>query len=92
MATELDPRFLLDVLVPVTSRVAEGAQLTPAERAELRRIAQGLDCKGSAQEAGLAPETVRCRRKDIYRKLGAKGAEELLVRMLGVALEMLART
>ena len=80
----------LDTLSRVAGQVIEGSSLTPAERAELLRIARGYACKDSAATAGVSPETIRARRKRIYRKLGAAGAGEVLSRFLGAALRDLA--
>ncbi len=82
----MDPEYLSRVL----SRVTGYAQLTPAERAEAARIAQGFACKESADDAHVAPETIRARRKRIYRKLGIGGSGELLALVLKSSLELLS--
>jgi DNA-binding CsgD family transcriptional regulator len=81
-------------------RVAEelmaGRALTPSERAEVLRIAQGFACKDSASATSTSPETIRARRtrrKRIYRKLGVSGAAETLSSLLALSLQRLdART
>ena len=55
------------------------------------RIAQGFACKDSAAAAGVSPETIRARRKRIYRKLDVPGSGELLATLLSMSLDMLAR-
>jgi DNA-binding CsgD family transcriptional regulator len=80
----------VDVLTSIADRFGEGRRLTPAERAEVLRIAQGMACKASAAVASVAPETIRARRKRIYRKLGVSGASEVISRLLAQALQDLA--
>jgi DNA-binding CsgD family transcriptional regulator len=66
-----------------------GNVLSPAERTEVTRIAQGLSCDASAGVGGVSRETIRARRKGIYRKLHVSGAHELLSCLLQVSLGML---
>ena len=80
----------IDVLASFVSKFTDGSTLTPAERAEVLRIAQGFACKDSAASAAVSPETIRARRKRIYRKLRLAGAGELLSALLGMSLTMLA--
>ena len=80
----------VDVLTRIADRLGEGRRLTPAERAEVLRIAQGMDCKASAAVASVAPETIRARRKRIYRKLGMSGAIDVIASLLATALRDLA--
>jgi DNA-binding CsgD family transcriptional regulator len=80
----------IEILTPFAARFMEGSTLTPAERAEVLRIAQGFACKDSAAAAGVSPETIRARRKRIYRKLDVPGAGQLLASLLGHSLGMLA--
>jgi DNA-binding CsgD family transcriptional regulator len=84
------PQIDIDVLVPFTAKALEGKALTPAERAEVLRIAQGFACKDSAQAANISPETIRARRKRIYRKLQIAGSGELISALLALSLQMLA--
>jgi len=74
----------------LAAKYTEGVPLTPAERAEVLRIAQGYACKDSAAAAGIASETVRARRKRIYRKFDVPGSSELISQMLALSLAMLA--
>ncbi|MHB8419973.1 MAG: helix-turn-helix transcriptional regulator [Myxococcales bacterium] len=60
-------------------------RLTAAERAALHDIARGLSAKESAQRLGLSPETVRARRKRIFRKVGADGCGSVMAQLLGSA-------
>src|SRR5512143_1949295 len=85
------PQIGIDLLSPLAERYTEGVQLTPAERAEVLRIAQGFACKDSAAAAGIASETVRARRKRIYRKFDVAGSSELISALLALCLTMLAR-
>jgi DNA-binding CsgD family transcriptional regulator len=80
----------LEILNPFAAKFMEGTTLTPAERAEVLRIAQGFACKDSAAAAGVSPETIRARRKRIYRKLSVPGSGELLATLLALSLKMLA--
>lgn len=79
----------IDILSPFAAKYMDGSHLTPAERSEVLRIAQGFACKDSAAAANVSPETIRARRKRIYRKLGVSGASELISRLLALSLEML---
>ncbi len=83
------PQIAIDILSPVVTKFLEGTTLTPAERSEVLRLAQGFACKDSAAAAGVSPETIRARRKRIYRKLGMPGANELTSSILALALKML---
>ena len=80
----------IEILTPFAARFMEGSTLTPAERAEVLRIAQGFACKDSAAAAGVSPETIRARRKRIYRQLAVPGSRELLASLLSLSLKMLA--
>ena len=85
------PQIDIEILTPFAARFLEGTTLTPAERAEVLRIAQGFACKDSAAAAGVSPETIRARRKRIYRKLDVPGSGELLASLLSLSLKMLSR-
>jgi DNA-binding CsgD family transcriptional regulator len=85
------PQIDIEILTPFAARFLEGTTLTPAERAEVLRIAQGFACKDSAAAAGVSPETIRARRKRIYRKLDVPGSGELLASLLLLSLKMLAK-
>ncbi len=84
------PRMDAEHLSRVLSRVPGFSLLTPAERAEAARIAQGFACKDSAIDGGVSPETIRARRKRIYRKLRLGGSGELTALVLSCSLELLA--
>src|SRR5512143_711280 len=85
------PHIDVEVLTPFTARFLEGTNLTPAERSEVLRLAQGFACKDSAAAASVSPETIRARRKRIYRKLDVAGSGELISELLAVSLKMLAQ-
>lgn len=85
------PHIDIEILSPFTARYLEGRSLTPAERAEVLRLAQGFACKDSAAAASVSPETIRARRKRIYRKLDVAGSGELISELLAVSLKMLAQ-
>jgi DNA-binding CsgD family transcriptional regulator len=82
----------IDVLSKLADELAESAKvpLTPYERAEVLRIARGFACKDSAAAASISPETIRARRKRIYRKLGTAGAIETLSALLALSLRRMA--
>ena len=84
------PHIDVEVLTPFTARFLEGTNLTPAERSEVLRLAQGFACKDSAAAANVSPETIRARRKRIYRKLDVPGSGELISSLLALSLRMLA--
>ena len=73
------PHIVFDTLTPVAAKYMDGKSLTPAERAEVLRIAQGFACKDSAAAANVSPETIRARRKRIYRKVHVAGAAEIIL-------------
>jgi len=84
------PHIDIDILAPFAAKFMEGTSLTPAERAEVIRMAQGFACKDSAAAANVSPETIRARRKRIYRKIDVAGSGELISRLLALSLKMLA--
>jgi DNA-binding CsgD family transcriptional regulator len=83
------PHIDVEILTPFTAKFLEGSTLTPAERAEVLRMAQGFACKDSAAATDVSPETIRARRKRIYRKLDVSGAGELISTLLALSLKML---
>jgi DNA-binding CsgD family transcriptional regulator len=85
------PSIDIEVLSPFAAKYMQGTTLTPAERAEVLRMAQGFACKDSAAAANVSPETIRARRKRIYRKLDLAGAGELISELLALSLQMLAK-
>ncbi|HEX8908576.1 MAG TPA: LuxR C-terminal-related transcriptional regulator, partial [Anaeromyxobacteraceae bacterium] len=85
------PHIDVEILAPFTAKYLEGSTLTPAERAEVLRMAQGFACKDSAAAAGVSPETIRARRKRIYRKLDVAGSGELISSLLTLSLKMLSQ-
>jgi DNA-binding CsgD family transcriptional regulator len=85
------PHIDIELLAPFGAKFMEGTNLTPAERSEVLRMAQGFACKDSAAAAGVSPETIRARRKRIYRKLDVPGSGELLASLLALSLKMLSR-
>ncbi len=84
------PHIDIDILAPLGAKFMEGTTLTPAERSEVLRMAQGFGCKDSAAAANVSPETIRARRKRIYRKIDLAGANELISALLALSLKMLA--
>ncbi len=84
------PHIDIEILAPFAAKFMEGTNLTPAERAEVIRMAQGFACKDSATAANVSPETIRARRKRIYRKIDLRGSGELISRLLALSLKMLA--
>ncbi len=85
------PHIDIDILSPFASKFMEGTTLTPAERTEVLRMAQGFACKDSAAAANVSPETIRARRKRIYRKLHLAGSGELISVLLALSLQMLVK-
>jgi DNA-binding CsgD family transcriptional regulator len=85
------PHIDVDILSPFAARFMEGTTLTPAERSEVLRMAQGFACKDSAAAANVSPETIRARRKRIYRKLNLAGSGELISVLLALSLQMLVK-
>jgi len=60
--------------------------LTRAELAESESMIAGLSCKESASRLKISPETVRQRRKVIYRKLGVESCGTAVARILELEL------
>jgi DNA-binding CsgD family transcriptional regulator len=87
---QFDPDVLATTLAPLAARLPGGDTLTPSERTEVLRLAQGFACKDSAVAGNVSPETIRARRKRIYRKLGLGGSNELISALLASSLQMLA--
>jgi DNA-binding CsgD family transcriptional regulator len=85
------PHIDIEILAPFAAKFMEGSTLTPAERAEVLRVAQGFACKDSAAAANVSPETIRARRKRIYRKISVAGSGELISALLALSLKMLAK-
>jgi DNA-binding CsgD family transcriptional regulator len=85
------PHIDIEILSQFSAKFLEGKSLTPAERSEVLRMAQGYACKDSAVAAGVSPETIRARRKRIYRKLDVAGSGELISAMLSLSLRFLSR-
>ena len=85
------PHIDIEILSPFAAKFMEGTTLTPAERSEVLRMAQGFACKDSAAAADVSPETIRARRKRIYRKLDMSGSGELISTLLAMSLKMLAK-
>ena len=85
------PQIDVEILTPFATKYLNGTTLTRAERAEVLRMAQGFTCKDSASAGGVSPETIRARRKRIYRKLGLSGVNDLISTLLAVSLAMLAK-
>ena len=85
----IDPELLSSLVARYLAR--KGNVLSPAERTEAIRIAQSISCKASAQASGISYETIRARRKRIYRKLDVPGSGELLASLLSLSLKMLAK-
>ena len=81
----------IEILSPFAAKFMQGTALTPAERSEVLRLAQGYACKDSAAAADISPETIRARRKRIYRKLEVSGSGELISTLLKMSLTMLAQ-
>ena len=61
---------------------AEAHRLSAAERVALTDIAAGASAKDSADRLGLSAETIRARRKRIFRKVGADGCGSILAMLL----------
>ena len=85
------PHIDIEILTPFAQKFMEGSTLTPAERSEVLRMAQGFACKDSAAAANVSPETIRARRKRIYRKLDMSGSGELISTLLALSLKMLSK-
>lgn len=86
-------RMDFEMLARVADTFVErrSVHLSPGERRELFAIAQALSCKESASALGVCYETVRARRKRVYRKLGLAGAGEVTSWLLRVTLEQMER-
>lgn len=86
--TEVESEQLDRVLTRYLGEARAG--LTPSEQSEVRRLIRGFACKEAAADAEISTETVRARRKRIYRKLGTDGAHAFLSEMLALAFTIMA--
>jgi DNA-binding CsgD family transcriptional regulator len=82
---DIDPQQL----DPLVAEFVKNSNLTPAERSEVVRLAKAMSCNESAQAAGVSAETIRARRKRIYRKLDVGSATDLLSEILALSLKRL---
>jgi DNA-binding CsgD family transcriptional regulator len=80
----------IEILQPLVHRFISDSGLTPSEQVEVLRIAQGFACKDSAGAGDVSPETIRARRKRLYRKLGVTGSTDVTARLLALSLGMIA--
>jgi DNA-binding CsgD family transcriptional regulator len=65
--------------------------LSGIQRHEVLNIVKGMRAKDVANAENARPDTVRTRRKHIYRKLDLDGAQELMSFVLAHALQKLVR-
>lgn len=82
---------MMDIMDEVTERWLQSLgspKLRPSEREELRRVLEGKAAKDSANELDISPETIRARRKGIYRKVGIHEAGELIAAVLKFVLNL----
>jgi DNA-binding CsgD family transcriptional regulator len=61
---------------------ADSHGLSPAERVALTDVAAGASAKASAERLGLSAETVRARRKRIFRRVGVDSCGAVLAMLL----------
>jgi len=66
----------------IVKEYVDSRPLTPSEKEEVHRIARGLNAKESSAEAHLSDETIRARRKRLYKKLGVNSHDEVMVAIL----------
>ncbi len=64
-------------LTPVKRSVADGSELTPAERTVALLVSRGLRTKEVATELVVSPKTVEYHLGNIYRKLGVSNRAQL---------------
>jgi DNA-binding CsgD family transcriptional regulator len=79
----------IETLRLLVARYVKRTDLTPDERREILHIARGLSPRESAQIERVMIETIRTRRKNIYRKLKIPGGSELISALLALSLETL---
>lgn len=65
---------------------AGGTKFTRLEELELVRLAQGMHTAQVANFTMTSQETVRARRKRLYRKLGVGGQVEYMAELLALSL------
>jgi DNA-binding CsgD family transcriptional regulator len=83
----MNPIHLSALLSFLSELIFTNTKLTPAERAEVIRMAQGMATKEAAAAAGISIETARARRKRIYRKFDVHTCQQLLSKFLVEAIE-----
>lgn len=66
----------------VAKHLVNNSTLTKLERKEVSNLALGLSCKDAAVKENIGCETIRVRRKSIYRKLDVAGHTELVAGIL----------
>ncbi len=64
-------------LTPVKRSIAEGTELTPAERTVALLVSRGLRTKEVATELVVSPKTIEYHLGNIYRKLGVSNRAQL---------------
>ena len=78
------PNAVLVTLQPTESKSDKRIQefstvhsLSPREQEVLQLLGRGLTATAMADELGISPHTIRDHLKNLYRKTGAKGRNEL---------------
>jgi DNA-binding NarL/FixJ family response regulator len=79
-----------EVLLGLVDELTKGTTATTMEKHEIIRMANGLRASTSATASGLSRETIRSRRKKIYRKLQVGSHEQVTQKLLSMALTRLA--
>ncbi|MCC6872924.1 MAG: helix-turn-helix transcriptional regulator [Sandaracinaceae bacterium] len=62
-------------------------RLSPAEREVARDLADGLSIQAIARRRGVAARTVANQMQSLYRKLGVRSRDELVLELLGAGSE-----
>ena len=79
---EIITAFEPDATPQAIDQFARRFALSPSEQREVEHLGRGLSIKESAQQLEISPETVRVRRKRVYRKMRLSGHEALLALLL----------
>jgi DNA-binding CsgD family transcriptional regulator len=88
---QMDPDLLSSVISAFLNQRLGRKLLSPAERTEVVRIAQSVSIRESAAMSGSSSETIRHRRKCMYKKLRVAGSFELASSVLGFSLQLIGR-
>lgn len=69
---------------------AKAYNLSPALRKELHHLSLGWPLRFTSERTGLGIDSIRARRKKIYKITGSRGADDVIQQLLTIAIRRLA--